>query len=94
MAAAIVAAIDQHIADAGGAHFAEGDFVRTACFDNSQNRRPPAWTGGLSLASFFIENKRRDVFDHYEARQVNDRTDGQEDECDPNEQRHRLPRLS
>ena len=37
-----------------------------------------------SLALLFIENERRDVFDHYKASQVNDRTDGQEDECDPN----------
>jgi len=26
MAAAVIAAIDQHVADAGGAHFAERDF--------------------------------------------------------------------
>jgi hypothetical protein len=26
MAAAVIAAVDQHIADAGGAHLAEGDF--------------------------------------------------------------------
>jgi hypothetical protein len=30
MAAAVIAAIDQHIANAGCAHFAEGDFCRTA----------------------------------------------------------------
>jgi hypothetical protein len=28
VAAAVIAAIDQHIADAGGAHFSEGDFLR------------------------------------------------------------------
>ena len=28
VAASMIAAIDQHIADAGCAHFAEGDFVR------------------------------------------------------------------
>ena len=28
VAAADIAAVDQHIADAGGAHFAEGDFLR------------------------------------------------------------------
>jgi hypothetical protein len=38
--------------------------------------------GGFS--SFFIENERRDVLDHHKARQVNDRTNGQEDERDPN----------
>jgi hypothetical protein len=28
VAAMMIAAIDQHVADAGGAHFAEGDFLR------------------------------------------------------------------
>ena len=28
VAAMMIAAIDQHIANAGGAHFAEGDFLR------------------------------------------------------------------
>jgi hypothetical protein len=43
--AAVIAAIDQHIADTVGAHVVEGDFVRAGCFDNSQNRsrrREPA----------------------------------------------------
>jgi hypothetical protein len=39
---------------------------------------------GFLLASFFIEDKRRDVLDHHKARQVNDGTDREEDERDPN----------
>jgi hypothetical protein len=36
LAATVIAAIDQHLADAGCAHFAEGDFLRVA-----RHGRPP-----------------------------------------------------
>ena len=45
---------------------------------------PPVLPGGLSLASFFVVNKRRNVVDHDKAREIDGRTDGQEDERDPN----------
>lgn len=42
MAAAVIATIDQDVADAGGAHLAEGDFSRV------ERRRGPDRSGGLA----------------------------------------------
>jgi hypothetical protein len=38
MAAAVIAAIDQHVADAGCAHFAEGDFLQASRQERSRSR--------------------------------------------------------
>jgi len=43
---------------------------------------PPVHAGGHLL--FLLGKKRRDVVDQKNGRQVNDRTDGQEDERNPN----------
>ena len=48
VAAAVIAAIDQHIADAGCAHFAEDDFLRAGGHMKSGHCN----SGQLSLASF------------------------------------------
>ena len=42
MAAAMIAAIDQHIANAGGAHLAEGDFLRVVVRGHGRIIKNPA----------------------------------------------------
>jgi hypothetical protein len=42
LAATMIAAIDQHVADAGGVHLAEGDFLREGCHGCRKASKPRA----------------------------------------------------
>ena len=74
----------------------EGNWIEVKRFlrlDCSASGSRPLVQPAVRVASFFIENKRSDVVNYDKARQINDHTNGHEDERNPNRQGHRLPRL-